>query len=133
MLQVYSVNQTFTDGAAVPLNNTGIAKGCTAVLGAPATIELNRMGIYMVSVNASLTGTAAGEGQLQLTKNGVALPMAQASETLDTTPAALSFMTLVQVSQNNTLCCCSSPVSLQVIYTGDDATGDINVCVTKIC
>ena len=133
MLQVYSVNQTFTDGAAVPLNNTGIAKGCTAVLGAPATIELNRMGVYMVSVNASLTGAAAGDGQLQLTKDGVALPMAQASETLDTTPAALSFMTLVQVSQNNTLCCCSAPVSLQVIYTGDDATGDINVCVTKIC
>ena len=65
MLQVYSTNQTFTDGAAVPLNNTGLAKGCTAVLGAPATIELNRMGVYMVSVNATLIGTAAGEGQLQ--------------------------------------------------------------------
>ena len=133
MLEVYSVNQTFSEGAAIPLNNVSISKGCTAVLAAPATIELNKSGVYMVSCNATLTGTAAGSAKIQMSKNGVAQPQAQAGETLATTPASLNFNTLVQVNQNNSSCCYSSPTLLQFIYNGGNATGTINVCVTKIC
>lgn len=133
MLEVYSISQDFTDGVAIPLNNISIRKGCTAVLAAPATVELNKCGVYMVSCNATLTGAAAGSAKIQMSKNGVAQPQAQAGETLATTPTSLEFTTLVQVSQNNSPCYCASPTLLQFIYSGDDATGTINVCVTKIC
>ncbi len=134
MLEVYSISQAFSDGVAIPLNNISLSKGCTAVLAAPATIELNKCGVYMVSCNSTLTGTAAGSARIQMSKNGVAQPQAQAGETLAaTTPTSLEFTTLVQVSQNNTSCCYSSPTLLQFVYSGDDATGTINVCVTKVC
>ena len=133
MLEVYSVSQTFSDGVAIPLNNISISKGCTAVLAAPATIELNKCGVYMVSCNSTLTGAAAGSARIQMSKNGVAQPQAQAGETLAVTPTSLDFTTLVQVNQNNNTCYCTSPTLLQFIYSGDDATGTINVCVTKIC
>ena len=87
----------------------------------------------MVSCNATLTGTAAGSAKIQMSKNGVAQPQAQAGETLATTPASLAFTTLVQVKDSNTCACCTSPTFLQFIYSGDTATGTINVCVTKIC
>ena len=63
MLQVYSNNLTFVDEAAIPLNNVAIQKGCTAVLGAPATIELNKAGVYMVSCDVAAT---AGTGTVQM-------------------------------------------------------------------
>ena len=134
MLEVYSISQPFTDGVAVPLNNISISKGCTAILAAPATIELNKCGVYMVSCNSTLTGTAAGNAKIQMSKNGVAQPQAQAGGTLAVaSPVSLEFTTLVQVSQNNNPCYCTSPTLLQFVYSGDDATGTINVCVTKIC
>lgn len=128
MLQAYSNNITFADGAAVPLNNIAIQKGCTAVLGAPATIELNKAGVYMVSCDVAAT---AGTGTLQMYKNGVAQPFAKAI--IDTDSG--SFTSLVQVPENNSRCCCiSSPTTLQFIYDATAATtGDINVVVTKVC
>lgn len=128
MLQAYSNNITFADNAAVPLNNIAIQKGCTAVLGAPATIELNKAGVYMVSCDVAAT---AGTGTLQMYKNGVAQPFAKAI--IDTDSG--SFTSLVQVPENNSRCCCiSSPTTLQFIYDATAATtGDINVVVTKVC
>lgn len=134
MLQAYSLNLTFTDGAAIPLNNIVLKKGCTAELAAPASIDLNKAGIYMVSMDVELTGTAAGTGTIQLTRDGVAQPFASTSVSLaagDTVSG--SFISLVQVPQNNTCCCLTSPVTLQCIYSGAAATGDINICITKIC
>lgn len=131
MLEAYSLNQSFTPTIAIPLNNISIEKGCTAILTAPATIELNKAGIYMVSMDAATDAAATeGTGTIQMTKNGVAQPQAQATSTL---PAPLSFVTLVQVPSNNTPCCITSPTTLQFIYTGTETTGSINVCVTKIC
>ena len=128
MLQAYSRNLTFTDQAAIPLNSAIIQKGCTAVLAAPATIELNKAGVYMVSCDVVAT---AGSGTVQMYKNGVAQPFAKAIIDADSG----SFTSLVQVPQNNSKCCCiSSPTTLQFIYDETAATtGDINVVITKIC
>ena len=128
MLQAYSRNLTFVDGAAVPLNNVLIQKGNTAVLAAPASIELNKAGVYMVSCDVAAT---AGTGTIQMYKDGVAQPFAKAI--IDTDSG--SFITLVQVPHNNCNCCCvSSPTTLQFIYDETAATtADINVVVTKIC
>ena len=134
MLQAYSLQQTLVDGATIPLNNTVIEKGVTAILSAPASIELNKAGIYMVHCDAIVTGTDAGDGTIQLTKNGLPLPYAKSTETLVADEAsALDFESLVQVSQNNTCCCLTGPTTLQFRYTGAAATGDVNVVVTKIC
>jgi len=137
MIEVYSNNIEVTEGAAIPFNNVTIKKGCTAELSAPATIQLNKCGVYMVSCDA----TAVNEGEasetlgIQLTKNGLPQPQAQASATGETgDTVALGFTTLVQVAENNTCCCCTSPTTIQVLNSGADATlTNINVSVTKIC
>ena len=122
MLEAYSLNVTTTENSAVPLNNVKIQKGCTAVLSGNATINLNKCGVYMVSVNSS-TATA---GTIQLSVNGVLQPSAQST---GTTP---NFVTLVQVDENNTKCPCSAPTSIQVITPEAVTFTDFNVVVTKV-
>ena len=135
MLQCYSIGQAFATGAAIPFNNIAVEKGKTAVLAAPATIELNKKGVYEVCVDGVVTtATTADSASVQLTKNGIPLAGAQSSfETAVSAPAPFSFCTLIQVSEDNTCCCITSPTTLQVVYTGDATTGNINVVVTKIC
>ena len=45
-----------------------------------------------------------------------------------------AFSTLVQVSSNNTSCCCSAPTEVNIINTGAAATfAIVDVAVTKVC
>lgn len=101
------------------MNNISIAKGTTAVHSAPATVQLNKKGIYMVSFNGSITPTAAGTVSVQLAKDNVA-QLGVLSESVATTtgPASLSFETLVQVREDNTCCCNTAPTTIQLINTG---------------
>lgn len=123
-LQEYSTNVDVAVDAAVPFNNIALRKGISAIDSSPATIQLNRAGIYSVSVN----GTASAATTIQLTKNGTPLPQAQSTGT------NLSFETLIQVQENNTPCCFSSPTLIQLLNTGAAATFDnINIVVAKIC
>ena len=124
MLEAYSTNVTVTANGAIPFNNVTVEKGCTAKLSAPATIELNKCGVYMVSVDASATAA----NTIQLYKDGVAQPQAQS------TGSSMGFVTLVQVDKNNCNCnCCSSPVTLRVIATTAGTLTNANVVVTKVC
>ncbi|MBR4377271.1 MAG: hypothetical protein IKP50_00065 [Bacilli bacterium] len=125
MLEAYSLNVEVAANAAVPFNNVSLEKGCTVKLQSPGTIALNKCGVYMVSCDAS----AAATSSIQLHKDGVAQPQAQAT---GDTP---SFITLVQVDHNNCGCCCSSPTTLQVLNVGDAVATftNINVAVTKVC
>lgn len=88
----------------------------------------------MVSCNASLEPAAAGDVSIQLSKNGVLQSQALAIETGVTGDITnLSFDTLVQVKENNTCNCCTTPTTVQII-NGSEATFSIaNVVVTKIC
>lgn len=124
MLEVYSLNVEVPADTAIPLNNVTLQKGCTAVNSSPATIQLNKCGVYMVSCDAS----ASENVTIQLYKDGIAQPQAQS------TGGSPCFVTLVQVDKNNSNCACASPVTLQVFNVGDAATYDnINVAVTKVC
>lgn len=124
MLEVYSSNVAVGLDAAIPFNNVIIRKGCTAVESAPATIQLNKCGVYMVAVD----GTAEAETTIELYKDGLTQPQAQSTGT------TLGFTTLVQVPNNNSNCCCASPTVLQLMNTGAATTfPNINVVVTKIC
>lgn len=135
MLEGYSTNITVATDASVPFNNVTIEKGCTAKLDAPGSIALNKSGIYMVSVDAAGTPSTAGVMSIQLSKDGVLQPQAQSAVTGTTTDVDnMSFVTLVQVKQDNTCSCCTSPTVVRVVNTGVPATYNIaNICVTKIC
>ena len=125
MLEAYGLNVTTPAGSAVTFNNVTLEKGCTAKLNGVGTIELNKCGVYMVEFDGSL-GTAT---TVQLYKNGVAQPQAQS------TGSSPSFTTLVQVTENNSNCCCSSPTNLQVrnVGTASATFTNANVCITKVC
>lgn len=123
MLEAYSVNVAVEADSAIPFNSVSIEKGCTARLTSPTTIELNKCGVYMVSVDAS----SAASTTIQLTKDSILQPQAQSTGT------SPSFVTLVQVGRNNTCCACSSPVILQVMNTTAATFTNVNIVVTKIC
>lgn len=135
MLQAYSSNLDMAAEAAFPFNNLTIDKGCAEKLSAPATIQLNQRGVYLVEVDGFGAGAEAGVNTAQLYVNGLAYPQAISSYTLaagDT--ASFGFKTFVQVTENNCNCnCASSPTVLQIM-NGTEALTDahINVVVTKI-
>ena len=124
MLEAYTLNVAVGANAAIPFNNVSVEKGCTANLNAPASIELNKCGVYMVSFD----GVAAASTTVQLYKDGVAQPQAQSTGTV------VSFVTLVQVDRNNCRCnCCTSPVTLRLLNTTATTFTNANICVTKLC
>lgn len=136
MLQVYSSNLAVDANAVFPFNNIVMDKGCGETLSAPATIQLNKQGIYLVEMDGFATPDAITEVTVQLYVNGVAQP--QAITTF--VPAAVTdtrtfgFKTFVRVTQNNCPCnCLSAPTTLQFV-NGTTALSDahINVVVTQI-
>ena len=122
MIEVFSTNIDVDAGAAIPFNNVSIKKGCTADLSGSSTISLNKCGVYMVAVDAS----ASASTTIQMLKDGVAQPQAQST---GITP---SFVTLVQVSENNCACPCASATDLQITSTAAVTFANVNVTVTKI-
>lgn len=135
MLQAFSSDLTISANAAYPFNNVTVDKGCAETLSAPASIQLNQRGVYLVEVDGYGTGSAAGENTAQLYVNGVAYMQGISSyTTAAATVANFSFKTFVQVNENNCRCnCISSPTVLQVI-NGEQPLTDahVNIVVTKI-
>lgn len=136
MLQCYSSNLSVAENTAFPFNNVVVDKGCAETLSAPATIQLNKRGVYLVEVDGYGTPAAATLVSAQLYVNGVARPEAISSFTgVASSADTFSFKTLVQVAENNCPCnCTTSPTVLQVL-NGITALTDahINMVVTKIC
>lgn len=136
MLQAYSSNLSVAANTNFPFNNVTVDKGCAEKLTAPASIELEKRGVYLVEVDGYGTADAATLVSAQLYVNGVAQPQALSTFTgVSGAADTFSFKTLVQVTENNCNCnCCSSPTVLQ-IRNGATALTDahINVVVTKIC
>ena len=135
MLQAYSTNLSMDANAAYPFNNVVVDKGCAETLSAPASIQLNQRGVYLVEVDGFGTGAAAADGTTQLVVNGVAQPQAISQYTTAAGDISnFSFKTFVQVTTNNCPCnCVSGPTVLQIL-NGDAALTDayINVVITKI-
>ena len=135
MLQVYSSNLDVVENAAFSFNNVVIDKGCAETLSAPASIQLNQRGVYLVEIDGFATSATADTDIIQLVVNGVALPQAISSVTFTANgTSAFGFNTFVQVVNNNCPCnCVSSPTVLQVL-NGDLALTDahINIVITKI-
>lgn len=137
MLQVYSSDLTVSANTVFPFNNVVLDKGCAEALSAPATIQLNKQGVYLVEMDGFATPDAATEVTVQLYVNGIPQPQAISSFV----PAAVTdtrtfgFKTFVRALENNCNCnCLTSPTTIQFM-NGDTALSDahINVVVTKIC
>lgn len=122
MLEAYSLNIDVAANTAIPFQNVSLKKGCTAELSGTNTITLNKCGVYMVAVDA----TASVATTIQLYKDGIAQPQAQSTGT------ALSFVTLVQVPENNSCCPCSSGTTLQIINETAATYDNVNIVVTKV-
>ena len=136
MLQVYSSNLTVDANAVFPFNNVVMDKGCGETLSAPATIQLNKAGVYLVEMDGFATPDAATEVSVQLVVNGVAQPQAISSfiPASVTDARTFGFKTFVRVLENNCPCnCLTSPTTLQFI-NGDTGVSEahINVVITKI-
>lgn len=136
MLQVYSTNLAVDANTVFPFNNVVVDKGCAEALSAPATIQLNKMGVYLVEMDGFATPEAATEVSVQLFVNGVAQPQAISSfvPASITDARTFGFKTLVRVLENNCNCnCLTSPTTLQFV-NGTTAISDahINVVITKI-
>ena len=124
MIQAYSLNVTIPSNSAITFNNVTLQKGCTTTLSGNATFQLNKCGVYMVECDCS-SATAA---TIQLFKDNVALAQAQSTGT------SPSFTTLVQVTEDNSCCPCSSPTTVQVRNTGAASATftDANIVITKV-
>ena len=103
MLQVYSSNLAVDANAMFPFNNVVLDKGCGETLSAPATIQLNQRGIYLVEMDGFATPDAATEVSVQLMVNGVLQPQAITSfvPAAVTDTRAFGFKTFVRVLENN--------------------------------
>lgn len=136
MLQVYSSNLAVDASTVIPFNNVVLDKGCGETLSAPATIQLNQRGVYLVEMDGFATPDAATEVSIQLYVNGVAQPQAITSfmGTAVTGTQNFGFKTFVRVLENNCNCnCLTSPTTLQFM-NGTTALSDLhmNVVITKI-
>ncbi len=135
MVEMYSLNIDVAENGSIPFNSVKVLKGSSVMHTAPATVQFNKRGVYMVQVEASATPAAAGDVSIQLAKNGV---LDQSAYSITTGAAdettTLGFTTLVQVRQDNTCCCVTSPTTIQIINTGLAVTFPIvRIIVTKIC
>ena len=136
MLEVYSKNVTVAANASVPLNNTVLIKGTSSQIQGASTIQLNKCGVYQIAVSAVAIGSAEGVISLQMQKNNVLQPQAVTSATAAdaTSQYPMSFVTLVQVPQNNCPnCVCSAPTTIDFVNTGIEAEySTFDVVVTRI-
>ena len=136
MLQVYSDNLAVTANTVFPFNNVVVDKGCAENLSAPATIQLNQRGVYLVEMDGYATPEAATAVSVQLYVNGIAQPQAISSfvPASVTDTRTFGFKTFVRVLENNCNCnCLTSPTTLQFM-NGETEVSDahINVVITKI-
>lgn len=136
MLQIYSDNLTVAENAVFPFNNVVLDKGCAESLSAPATIQLNQRGVYLIEMDGFATPDAATEVSVQLVVNGVNQPQAISTfvPASVTDTRTFGFKTFVRAFENNCNCnCLTSPTTLQFV-NGTTALSDahINVVITKI-
>lgn len=136
MLQIYSDNLAVTANTVFPFNNVVIDKGCAENLSAPATIELNQRGIYLIEMDGYASLDDVTESSVQLYVNGTAQPQAISTfmSADETDIKTFGFKTFVRVLDNNCQCnCLTSPTTLQFM-NGETALSNahINVVITKI-
>ena len=136
MIEVYSKNVEVAANGTVPLTTVALLKGTSTQLLGTSTIQLNKCGIYQVTVTGSVIGSAAGDVIVQLEQNGIPQPEAISTVTAAdaTSLHPIGFSTLIQVPNNNNVNCpCSATTTISLRNAGIEATySSIDVVVTRI-
>lgn len=112
-----------------PTNNllTGVAIGHTA---GATTVNLIR-GLYLVTLNADVTPTAAGDIGLRLVRNGVTVPGAEATVTGATGDTYnIGFATLIRVLPS--CCVINNNSALQVQATAAGTISNASLSVVRL-
>lgn len=136
MIEVYSKNVEVAANGTIPLTTVALLKGTSTQLLGTSTIQLNKCGIYQVTVTGSVIGSAAGDVIVQLEQNGI--PQLEAISTVTAADATslhpIGFSTLIQVPNNNNVNCpCSATTTISLRNAGIEATySSIDVVVTRI-
>ena len=111
-----------------------ILTGCTATRDGQ-TFQLNRPGYYYVTFNAvAAATTTVGDITVELYKNGVAVPGAEATYTATTAGDAYSFAFSTIINVPPSCCAVNNTAQLTIVNTGVDATySNVNINITKLC
>lgn len=138
MIQLYSDGLTVAAGATIPLNNIVYFKGNSATHSAPATVELNQRGVYLVTVDAYGAPTDEGEFGVQIVVNGIPRVDAISLETVAAAEdfGAVSTHAIVTVAQSDCPCnCTSAPTTVSLINPTEveAASAHYNMSVSKLC
>lgn len=135
MISSYNVTtQPVLSNGIVNFTTDRILTGCTATRNG-ATFQLSKPGYYYVTFNAIAAATdTVGLLTMELQRNGVAVPGAEASVT--TTVAgnvsSFAFSTIIHVPPS--CCAVDNTAKLTVVNTGVDATySNVNINITKLC
>jgi hypothetical protein len=130
-----STTQTVDVGGAYVFDTNRIVTGCTVghVPGTSALV-LNKPGYYYITFNTTFTTATTGDATVELQNGGIAVPGANATETVTTAgdTKSISFTTIVKVLPSCPAI--DNTTTLTFVATGIalDAT-TAAVSITKLC
>ena len=130
-----STTQTVEVGAAYVFDTNRILTGCTVNHAAGTSVfTLTKPGYYYVSFNTTFTTEETGDVTVQLQNGGVAIPGANATETITTAgdTESIAFTTIVRVPPS--CCAIDNTAKLTFVATGialEATTANVNI--TKLC
>jgi hypothetical protein len=130
-----STAQTVDVGGAYVFDTNRIVTGCTVghVPGTSALV-LNKPGYYYITFNTTFTTATTGDATVELQNGGIAIPGANATETVTTAgdTKSISFTTIVKVLPSCPAI--DNTTTLTFVATGIalDAT-TAAVSITKLC
>lgn len=120
--------QPFT-AALTPLNLLGtpvVDSGCSLTLN-PASIQINKSGLYHLSADVTYTATEAGTAVVQLYKDGIALPCAINQNTV---AADSTYTVHIETDICVNTCCVNHPaITLDI----SGVTGTVNHICAGAC
>ena len=130
-----STNQTVEAGTAYTFDINRIITGCTVVHTAgTSTFTLSKPGYYFVTFNTTFTTETTGDATIELRNGGIAVPGANATETVTTAgdTRSIAFATIIRVLPS--CCAIDNAANLTFVATGialDATTAAVNI--TKLC
>lgn len=136
MLEAYSKNKTIAANDVLTFDSVSLVKGCTAKLNGVSSIELNKKGVYEITLDVIGTPSESGVVTINMLKDGVVLQQGIINIPLVATTVSISpsNTVLVTVERDYVGTCSSSPTTIQFVNVGVGLTNaNLNVVVTKIC
>ena len=136
MISTYNATtQTVDVGSAYVFDTNRIVTGCTVGhVPGTSTFTLTKPGYYYVTFNTTFTTEAAGNVTVELRNGGIAVPGANATETITTVgnTKSIAFTTIIKVLPS--CCAIDNTATLTFVVDGtaiDASTANVNI--TKLC